>query len=153
MDFRVYIYTMNKIMNSLVVKKFINFLLLGLLVVTLLLTPPFCTQWLNMQPLFLKTYKLFDFSVQNNLIYSVVWICVASIWFFIWISCFSATGKAVKNVRDATDDQMTKLGALTFSNFLDLIGLGWIVVMASKKKIIMKAYNFGVDNWLNYTEY
>ncbi len=153
MDFRVYIYNMNKIMNSLIVRKIINFLLLGALVACLLLTKPYCVEWLKLQPLFLKQFVLFDFSVKLNLIYSSVWIGVAVIWFFIWISCITATNKVINNIRDATDDQMTNAGSLKLSNFFDLIGLGWIIVIAKKKKIIMKAYNYGVDNWLNYSGY
>ncbi len=153
MDFRIYIYKINKIMNQLIVKKIINFLFLAALIVTLLLTSPFCTQWLKIQPLFLKTYKLFDFSVKTNLIYSAIWIGVASIWFFIWISCIIDSSKISTNIQDATEDKMTRANSLTISNLLDLVGFGWIVVIACKKNIIMNAYNYGVDNWLNYSEY
>ncbi len=153
MDFRVYIYKMNKIMNGLIFKKIINFILLACLIVCLLLTKPYCIEWLNTKPLLLEKYELFDFSVKANLIYSSIWISIAVVWLFIWIACIIGVNKVINNIRDATDDQMTSAGVLKISNFLDLLCLGWIIVIATKKKIIMKAYNCGVDNWLNYSGY
>lgn len=153
MDFRIYVYKINKLINKLIVKKIFNLFFLAALVTTLLLTKPFCVEWLSLQPLFLKDFVLFDFANQNNMIYSIVWISVAALWLILWLSCISNTSSIKKNIKLGSSGRMRGTKGLKFSNLLDLIALGWIIPIAKKKKIIISVYNFGVDEWLDYNGY
>lgn len=153
MDFRIYVYKINKGITRLIVKKIFGVILLAALAVFFLLTKPYCTELLKIEPLFLKEFVLFDFKIQDNLIYSSVWIGVAALWLINWLSCFRTVRKIKSNIKQGSVNRTSSTKGLGFSNLLDLICIGWIVPIVNRKKIIIEVYNFGIDDWLDYNGY
>ena len=152
MDFRYYVYNTDKNWKSMLGIKIFNIFWLGALVAVLFLVNPVAELLSISNPIlnskFDSTLLLMTFDTTNNIILSACYIFGAFLFLCLWFTCFGKAGKTNKFIKKGSNFHMKRGGIFFLSNILDLLFLGWLVLVCTKKKTIMNLYNYGVDEWL-----
>ena len=147
MDFRYYVYKTNKQFNMLISLKIFMAIFLFCLIFFIAIAYVNATSGfvfdlknaIGMTAGF-QVFDLNNFLVPNVII--IVFIIIVSI---LYLSIISLTMNANKNIKLASNFYIRGSNMLFASLLLDLVLIGFIIILAFRKDLFIKVYNAGID--------
>lgn len=154
MDFRFYVYKLNKEFNALIFLK----ILLALSLLFLLFFTTITLQNTDSGFIFnvknsigmTSNFKFFDFN--NFQTANIIILSFIIFSLFLYFVIFVISLKANNNIKKASSYSVYEMGKLAISMILDLIFIGFILIIIFRKEILIKVYNAGIDAWFDYSE-
>lgn len=151
MDFRYYVYKINKQFNTLVfLKIFFSLMLLTFLIFTIISTRNvYSGLAYNTQQMIGISGKFVFFDFNNYFTANLIILLTMIFSGLSLIAIITISARANQNIKIASNFRAYAAGKLIASIILDFAFIGFLIILAFKKDIFIKVYNAGVDAWFD----